>query len=338
MSWQAEAAPVAATRCALGDVALRLRDAATPMVFRQLVESWPAVRHCSESIASAARYLSRFWSDAPVTAYAADAAVGGRFFYNDGFTGFNFRSGRAPLAEVFRTLANPRREARLATVYVGSTPVDKWLPGFRAENDVPLPVEDALASFWLGNETRVSAHYDFPHNLACVAAGERRFTLFPPDQVGNLYVGPVDRTPSGQPISLVDFAQPDFERHPRFRDAIPHAQTAVLQPGDAILIPGMWWHHVESLAPFNLLINYWWSETPAYMGAPSDALLHAMLALRDLPARQREAWRTLFDHYIFDADDTVYQHIPAAGRGCLAPLHETEARQLRATLLNRLNR
>ena len=338
MSWQAEAAAVAATRCAPGDVALRLRDAAQPMVFRQLVESWPAVRHCSESIASAARYLSQFWSDAPVTAYAADAAAGGRFFYNDSFTGFNFRSGRAPLAEIFQTLANPRREARLATVYVGSTPVDKWLPGFRAENDVPLPAEDALASFWLGNETRVSAHYDFPHNLACVAAGKRRFTLLPPDQVGNLYVGPVDRTPSGQPISLVDFAQPDFELHPKFRRAMAHAQTAVLQPGDAIFLPGMWWHHVESLAPFNLLINYWWTETPAYMGAPSDALLHGMLALRDLPAPQREAWRTLFDHYIFDADDAVYQHIPAAGRGCLAPLHEAEARQLRATLLNRLNR
>jgi hypothetical protein len=34
----------------------------------------------------------------------------------------------------------------------------------------------------------------------------------------------------------------------------------------------------------------------------------------------------------------VYAHIPQAGRGCLAPLDDNSARQLRAELLNRLNR
>jgi hypothetical protein len=74
------------------------------------------------------------------------------------------------------------------------------------------------------------------------------------------------------------------------------------------------------------------------MGAPMTALMHAILALRDLPDRQREAWRTLFDHYVFDADESVYSHIPQAGRGCLAPLDHESARRLRAELLNRLNR
>ena len=338
MSWQSEAAPAATMHCAPSGLEAALRNADEPIVFKQLAKDWPAVRHCGESLTAANRYLARFWCDAPVTVYAAAAAAGGRFFYNDSFTGFNFQSARAALTDVFRALANPRREDRLATIYVGSTPVDQWLPGFRAENDVPLPASDALASFWLGNETRISAHYDFPNNLACVVAGERRFTLLPPDQVRNLYVGPIDRTPSGQPISLVDFARPDFERHPKFADAMPHARTAALQAGDAIFIPGMWWHHVEATAPFNLLINYWWAEAPAWAGAPTDALLHAMLTLRELPARQREAWRTLFDHYVFRADETACEHIPAAGRGCLAPLNEKSAKQLRALLLNRLNR
>ena len=336
MEWQAEAAPVRATQLALDDLGPELFAAAEPVHLPGLVRHWPAVAACQESIQSAARYLARFWTNAPVTAYAAEASIDGRFFYNQDFTGFNFQSGRATLADILRTLSDPRREARLATIYVGSTPVDKWLPGFRAENDAPVP-RHALASFWLGNETRISAHYDFPSNLACVVAGQRRVTLFPPDQVANLYVGPVDRTPSGQAISLVDFSAPDLDRHPKFAEAMRHAQTALLAPGDAIFIPSMWWHHVESLAPFNLLINYWWAATPTYMGTPSNALLHAMMALRALPARERRAWRTLFDHYVFEANETAFDHIPEAGRGWLAPLDETAAKQLRAQLLNRLN-
>ena len=67
-------------------------------------------------------------------------------------------------------------------------------------------------------------------------------------------------------------------------------------------------------------------------------MMHAILALRDLPERQRDVWKDLFEHYVFDADESAYEHIPEAGRGCLAPLDEASARQLRAEVLNRLNR
>ena len=189
---------------------------------------------------------------------------------------------------------------------------------------------------WLGNNTRVSAHFDFPDNVACVVAGKRRFTLFPPEQIGNLYIGPIDRTPSGQAISLVDFANPDFDKYPKFATALESAVSYELEPGDAIFIPSMWWHHVESLSDFNLLINYWWITSPPAMGSPITALLHAILAVRDLPERQREAIRGLFDHYVFEADASVYDHIPESGRGCLSLMDEQSARQLRADLLNRL--
>lgn len=313
-------------------------DSGEPLVLKGLVSDWPAVKTCSQSLVAAVQYLSGFWTNEPVTVYVGGEEIDGRFFYNEEFTGFNFRSGKAHLGQVLQKLAEQQSREQAEAIYVGSTAVDQWLPGFRAQNDLDLPTDDALVSFWLGNRTRVSAHFDFPDNIACVVAGRRRFTLFPPDQVANLYVGPIDRTPSGQAISMVDLANPDFERFPRFEEALKVARTYELEPGDAIFIPSMWWHNVESSSDFNLLVNYWWCNSPAAMGSPMTALMHAILALRDLPERQKNAWKHLFEHYVFAADEQVYEHIPESGRGCLAPLDEKSARQLRADLLNRLNR
>jgi hypothetical protein len=222
--------------------------------------------------------------------------------------------------------------------YVGSTTVDTCLPGFREHNDVDFGDINPLASIWLGNRSRVAAHYDVPDNLACVAAGRRRFTLFPPDQLENLYVGPLEINPGGQAISLVDLKDPDFEAFPKFRTALENAVVADLEPGDALFIPSMWWHHVEGLDSLNVLINYWWRQSPAFMHSPADVLTHAILAIRDLPPAQREAWREIFRHYVFDADETTAAHIPEHCRGMLAPINDTSARRIRAELLNKLNR
>jgi len=308
-----------------------------PLLLKGLVSDWPAVKSCRQSLAAAAQYLSDFWTEQPVTVYVGQG-IDGRFGYNEDFTGFNFKSGTAHLGQVFQKIAAQEDQESSQSIYVGSTAVDRWLPGFRAQNDLHVPADDALISFWLGNKTRVSAHFDFPDNIACVVAGERRFTLFPPEQIDNLYVGPIDRTPAGQAISLVDITNPDFERFPKYADALESARIFDLQPGDAIFIPSMWWHHVESLSDFNLLVNYWWCNTPPSMGSPMTALMHAILSVRDIPERQRTAWKHLFDHYVFAADESVYDHIPESGRGCLSPLDEHAARQLRAELLNRFNR
>lgn len=114
-------------------------------------------------------------------------------------------------------------------VYVGSTMIDHWLPGFRQHNDLALSEHNPVVSIWLGNRSRIAAHYDFPTNIACCGAGRRRVTLFPPDQLENLYVGPLDFTPAGQPISLVDFAEPDYERFPKFREALKSAVVVELE-------------------------------------------------------------------------------------------------------------
>lgn len=325
---------------AMREVAGPLTDAilqsTEPLVLRGLVAHWPVV------LAARARqgesYLRRFYQGATVTALLGGPEIDGRFFYNDDISGFNFAPVHAKLDAILDELRKHADAAGPPAIYVGSTTVDTCLPGFRDANDVDLGARDALASIWIGNRTRIAAHYDLPDNLACVAAGRRRFTLFPPAQLSNLYVGPLDFTPAGQAISLVDFTRPDLERFPRFAQAMEHALVAELGPGDAIFIPSMWWHHIEALDPFNVLINYWWRQSPPYMDTPTNALMMALMTIRDLPPAQRTAWQEIFRHYVFEADTATSRHIPPQALRVLAPLDGDAARVLRAQLLKKMNR
>jgi hypothetical protein len=305
---------------------------------RGLVSSWPVARAGRDSAAATDAYLRRFYKDATVNAMLGAPDIGGRFFYNDDLSGFNFKPVRIRLDAVLDEIARQSTAEIPPAIYVGSTTVDTCLPGFRAENDLALGNRQPLVSIWLGNRTRIAAHHDLPDNIACVVAGRRRFTLFPPEQLENLYIGPLDFTPAGQAISLVDFARPDFAKFPKFAAALQHAQVAELGPGDAIFIPSMWWHHIESLEALNVLVNYWWRQSPAFMDSPMNALMLAVLSVRDLPPEQLKAWQNLFRHYVFEADEDTAAHIPPQARRVLGPLDAAAARELRARLLQRLNR
>lgn len=312
--------------------------ATRPVVLRRLARDWPAVVAARQSPQAVVDLLRGFDAGTTVGTMVAGPDIGGRFFYDATLTGFNFHMERPPLRAVLDALLRRLDDPAPPALYVGSTTIDAALPGFRAHNDITLGDRGALASIWIGNRTRIAAHQDLPDNIAVVVAGRRRFTLFPPDQLPNLYIGPLDLTPAGQPISLVDFHAPDFEAHPRFRDALAHAQVAELEAGDALFIPSLWWHHIEALDAFNVLVNYWWRATPAHMDTPMNALMLALLSIRDLPPAQREAWRAIFQHYVFDADESKVAHIPPAARRSLAPLDPASARELRARLLKGLNR
>lgn len=314
-------------------------NATEPLLLRGLVADWPMVQASRRSPKEGIDYLRQFNRNAEVVAQLAPVEADGRFFYNEDLSGFNFRSQRVPLAVVLDTLMARGDASDAPAIYVGSTTLDTYLPGFREQNPLNLDAqEQMLASIWIGNRTRIAAHQDLPDNLACVVAGRRRFTLFPPDQLANLYIGPLDFNPAGQAISLVDFHHPDLERFPRFAEAMAHAQVAELEPGDALLIPSMWWHHIEALEAFNVLVNYWWRRQPSYMDTPMNALMLALMTVRDLPPEQRRTWQEVFRHYVFEPDEATTAHIPEAARRVLAPMDETRARELRARLLQRLNR
>ncbi len=320
------------------DLGAEILASTEPLLLRGLVRDWPMVQAGLQSAQAADAYLRRFYRDATVNAMLGAPEIEGRFGYNDDLSGFNFYPVRIRLDTVLGELEKHAASALSPTIYVGSTSIEGALPGFRAENDVDLKGREALASIWIGNRTVIAAHYDLPDNLACVAVGRRRFTLFPPGQQHNLYVGPLDFTPAGQAISLVDFAKPDLARFPRFAQAMEHAQVAEMEPGDALFIPSMWWHHVEALDRFNVLVNYWWRQSPEWMDTPMNALMHALLSVRDLPPAQRQAWADMFRHYVFEADEETAGHIPPAARRMLGPIDDDAARAIRAQLLKRINR
>ena len=235
--------------------------AGNPVVLRGLIADWPAVQRGRESPQSICQYLIQRDSGAPVDAILLAPVEHGRIFYNAAMDGFNFLRQRMPVSRVLEQIARYSHFAAPPAAAVQSALIRDCLPRFLDEN--PMPLLDAQPRIWIGNAIVTPAHYDNSQNLACVVAGRRRFTLFPPEQIGNLHIGPIDFAPAGPCISLVDFANPDHARFPRFRAALEHARVAELGPGDALYIPTGWWHHVVSLDVCNVLVNYWWTADSA---------------------------------------------------------------------------
>jgi hypothetical protein len=311
--------------------------AAEPAVLRGAIRDWPAVRAGDESPAAMANYLRAFDTGASAEAMIGDPSIRGRFFYNDAMTGLNFERRTDRLAALLDRLLALLGDPAPPAVYIGAMPIPATLPDFARDNVLPLLDATIAPRLWIGNRVTVQTHYDISSNVACVVAGRRRFTVFPPEQLVNLYVGPLEFTLAGQPVSMVRLDEPDHAKFPLFRAALETAQTADLEPGDAIFIPYMWWHHVESRDDFNVLVNYWWDEAPAWAGSPFETLIHALMAIRSLPPKRREIWRQVFDHYVFDADDPV-AHLTEMQKGLQGKPSPQIAEFIRQSLLRALSR
>ncbi|MFJ2989602.1 cupin-like domain-containing protein [Collimonas sp. NPDC087041] len=310
-----------------------------PAVLRGFVRKWPVVRHGLNSPEAVCRYLHGFDNGNHVDAIMTPPEVKGRIFYQGDMNGFNFMRNRLPVSAVLDQLLRYAQFPEPPSVAVQSARIADCMPGFLDENKLTALDPSILPRIWIGNKVTVPAHIDEAHNIACSVSGRRRFTLFPPEQVANLYIGPLDYAPTGAPISMVSLNQPDFQRYPKFKEALAAAQVAELEPGDAIYIPTLWWHHVESLGKINILINYWWGGSIGSADqphSPFDALFHALLNMRGLPPEIRSAWGAMFNHFAFDADADPTAHIPAHRHGVLGDLPPESAAQLRKWLASKL--
>ena len=316
-----------------------IRPRGRPAILCNLVQTWPATRAGLESPGALSLYLKSFDGGRPAPLFEAPAHITGRFFYNDTLDGFNFESKRASLSEVLDRLQGSLGERSAPALYAGSVSLPIYFPGFSQANKLNgLIGGSVIESIWIGNRTCIAPHFDNTENIACVVGGRRRFTLFPPDQISNLYPGPLELTPAGQPVSLVDVRNPDLERFPRYAEALRAAEVAELGPGDALYIPALWWHNVEALEDFNVLVNYWWRDVPEYFDSPSSSLLHCLLTIKSLPPEQRQGWKAVFDYLIFQSGGTALEHLAPQTRGLFGDLTEADADRIRSILLKGLAR
>lgn len=315
-----------------------------PVIVPGAAADWPMVQAGLSSPKAAMDYLTPFYSGRPLVLYTLDAEHRGTPFYDETATKMNFEASRVSLDGFFEKVLETFDQDEPKGYYIQSTDAELFFPGFSEENglgtaaDVLFDQAPPMVSLWLGGRTTARAHYDMSNNIAICLAGARRFILFPPDQISNLYPGPLAPSPGGQVITMVDLHDPDLDAHPRFSEALKHAQIADLEPGDLLIYPALWWHQVEAQADFNILMNYWWNRVPNFADSPWTTILHAMLSLRDRPTSERAAWKEVFDYYIFDEPERAAEHLPEAARGLLDPLDLNTARQLRALLLKKLNR
>ncbi|MDE0946899.1 MAG: cupin-like domain-containing protein, partial [Sphingobium sp.] len=180
-----------------------LREENTPFIVRGLVRDWPLVQAGLESNRAARAFLLAHARERDFIVSMAEPDANGRLFY-DAAMAVNFRMGKGRLPDIFAGFdaAEGRDVAQVPTVYLGSVDMQEFFDGLADAHPMPLGSRSPLTSLWIGNASRIAAHNDFPDNLACCAVGRRRFTLFPPDQFANLYLGPIDVTPAGRPISM----------------------------------------------------------------------------------------------------------------------------------------
>jgi hypothetical protein len=321
--------------------AAEVADRPAPLVLRGQVAHWASVAAAAGGDRAVAEYLTGLGDGGrPLEVLIGGPEFGGRFFYRgDQLEGFNFHREKAPLGlllgELLRLAAVPEGERHI--LYANAATAPEHLPGWGRANPLDLPLGGAVPRLWIGNGSQTATHYDGSTNLACVVAGQRRFTLFPPEQVGNLYLGPLDRTLAGPPSSMVDPLAPDLGRYPRYAEALGHALVADLGPGDALFVPATWWHHVQAFGTLNVLCNYWWAFDPA--NSAFHALVHAMMAVRDRPAFEKAGWKAWFDHYVFGEDAAAAgDHLPAAARGILGPGDAERTERIRTYLLTALQR
>jgi len=115
-------------------------------------------------------------------------------------------------------------------------------------------------------------------------------------------------------------------------------QIAEVEPGDAVFIPNMWWHNVESLDQINLLVNYWWFEGARADASPFSALALALMAITPLSDSRREIWRHMFEHYVFRTDGDPVPYLPLDRRGMLGAINPHLENYMRTQIIRSLTR
>ncbi|EFJ38451.1 hypothetical protein SELMODRAFT_402380 [Selaginella moellendorffii] len=168
------------------------------------------------------------------------------------------------------------------------------------ESEISLPEfldEDAVSNInlWMSStSSRSSIHYDPYHNVLGVVT----VTLWPPDAAPYLYPKPLYGEASNH--SEVNFVEPDYQKFPRFRDALKDSRVLVVDAGSAVFIPEGWFHQVDSAA-LTIAVNFWWaSKQSCAFDTPMDAyyLRRILVSLLDAEKVNKQQFPMQFTYIV----------------------------------------
>jgi hypothetical protein len=289
---------------------------AQPVIMRGIARDWKPVAAGLESPETLGRWLKESVGNKNVQILTGKNPDDSTFFYDDNLVDINFERNEMAFDMFVDRILGSFGDDAARNIYLQGTEATNLSAHLSQALRLPYVPASSEPSVWMGNETTAQTHFDLSQNVAVLVSGQRRFTLFPPEQIANLYMGPVEYAPCGTPISMVRLDSPDLQKHPRFEEALANACYADLEPGDAIFIPYMWWHQVQARGALNMLVNFWWNEYDDF-GSPMYAMLHAVLTVRDMPPSMRSAWKAMFDHFVFGDGARAMDHMPMPMRGGL---------------------
>lgn len=90
-------------------------------------------------------------------------------------------------------------------------------------------------------KVQIWTHFDLYDNILCQVSGSKRIVLFPPSDIGFLYI-----KGDKSLVNDLDNWQQTIEKFPLVSKTTPH--RCVLNPGDSLFIPSLWWHNVRTIA------------------------------------------------------------------------------------------
>ncbi|KAL0054747.1 hypothetical protein WJX82_001838 [Trebouxia sp. C0006] len=166
-----------------------------------------------------------------------------------------------PSVQLWRGVAGLQHLQELAGASQASLDPGHPLQALRRDFEVPDVISHAdvtRTNLWMSiRGSRSSLHYDPYHNLLCMVQGKKTVKLMSPDATDQLY--PFSVLGESPNHSHVNFAHPDDQQHPLYKQALQSQQEFVLQAGDALFIPEGWWHQVDS-QDTTIAVNFWWQS------------------------------------------------------------------------------
>jgi hypothetical protein len=214
---------------------------ARPGLFDGLVAHWRALREWTPEA------LAERYRDVKVDAYRV----------RDGALVFDPRTGltceEVRFGELVTEMAAGGLTRRMRHRDLGR------LPGLDSEAPVPSLCAGRIRlepNLWISAAgTRSQLHFDQPHTLLVQVYGTKRVLLLEPSERRNVYPH-APWSPIAQ-FSRVDVARPDLARFPLLSRA--RGLRCDLAPGQALFIPGGFWHYLDSNEATISLGYRWWS-------------------------------------------------------------------------------